>query len=141
MIKKCGIIYYDVKENKYLLVYGKKSDKWGFPKGHQENEETEEETAIREFQEETGIMILKNNLNEKVRFKNNIYFQVNTEIKSMINIQDTKEILKASWFSMNEIIQIPKYMMNYGLKCWLNEKKIETEYRRPKFINNLENKR
>ena len=54
MIKKCGIILYNERIQKYFLVYGRKSKKWGFPKGHMENGETEKETTLREFFEETG---------------------------------------------------------------------------------------
>lgn len=57
-----GIIAYFFKEGKfYFLVchpggpFFKHINKYGFPKGHQENKESLKETAIREFLEETGI--------------------------------------------------------------------------------------
>jgi 8-oxo-dGTP pyrophosphatase MutT (NUDIX family) len=142
MIKKCGVIFYDNVEKKYLLVFGNKSEKWGFPKGHQEIGESEEETAIRELYEETGIHIHKNELMDKIRFKNNIYFNViMNKPKPVFNIQDTKEILKACWFSMHEIMNLPKESINYGLKSWLNYMLIDIgiDYRFPKFVNNKEN--
>lgn len=40
-----------------MLAYNKKY--WGFPKGHVEGKETEEETLRREVREETGIKGLK----------------------------------------------------------------------------------
>jgi tRNA nucleotidyltransferase (CCA-adding enzyme) len=141
MTKKCGIIYFDNQDQKYLLVYGKKSDKWGFPKGHQEFGETEEETAMREFFEETGIPISATELLDKIRFKNNIYFNVNANGKPKFNIQDTNEIEKASWFSINEIMNLPKDVINYGLKSWLNQIMMDVfhlDYRIPKFIESKE---
>jgi 8-oxo-dGTP pyrophosphatase MutT (NUDIX family) len=120
MIKKCGIIYFDALTDKYLLVLGKKSDKWGFPKGHMEDGESEEECAMREFFEETGIQIEKKHLLEKLRFKNNIYFNVLCDGKSKFNIQDTNEILKACWFTLPEMASIDKDSINFGLKSWLN---------------------
>jgi len=39
----------------FLLVYNKAGCHWGFPKGHQVDGESEEETARRELSEETGI--------------------------------------------------------------------------------------
>jgi 8-oxo-dGTP pyrophosphatase MutT (NUDIX family) len=141
MTKKCGIIYFDNHDQKYLLVYGKKSDKWGFPKGHQEFGETEEETAMREFFEETGIPISATELLDKIRFKNNIYFNVNANGKPKFNIQDTNEIEKASWFSINEIMNLPKDEINYGLKSWLNQIMMDVfhlDYRIPKFIESKE---
>jgi len=45
--KESDIIYY------LLLFYSQKH--WDFPKGHLENEETDEQAARREVEEETGI--------------------------------------------------------------------------------------
>jgi tRNA nucleotidyltransferase (CCA-adding enzyme) len=119
-VKKCGIIFYRPAMDRYLLVLGKKSEKWGFPKGHQENNETEEETAVRELFEETGIHIRHEDLLSKIRFKNNIYFNVSTEPGQSLGIQDTNEIVGISWLSIPEMMLIPKEKMNFGLKNWLS---------------------
>lgn len=47
----------DFEENKVLLVYNKKLEKWLQPGGHIEGVETPIEAAIRETYEETGIKI------------------------------------------------------------------------------------
>ena len=61
-----GVIayYYDdsTSEYKFLMAhpggpYFKNVNKYGFPKGHVENDESYEHAAIREFQEETGLVI------------------------------------------------------------------------------------
>lgn len=61
-----GIIAYhfdkDTKQFKFLVAhpggpYFKNIKKYGFPKGHQEKNESLKETAIREFKEETGLEI------------------------------------------------------------------------------------
>lgn len=52
--KACGAIV--IKEGKVLLIQQTQGH-WGFPKGHVENNETEEETAIREVKEETNVDI------------------------------------------------------------------------------------
>lgn len=135
MNKKCGIIYYHENDETYLLVLGKKSYKWGFPKGHMELGETEEETAIREFYEETGITIENSYLLNKIRFKNNIYFKVNCPRKPKINVQDTNEIVKVSWMSLNDILSLPKNALNFGLKSWLNKEfRIIPKF---KYLNNI----
>lgn len=54
--KSCGLIIFkkELEELKVLLVHQIEGH-WSFPKGHVEKGETEEETAIRETFEETGI--------------------------------------------------------------------------------------
>ncbi|MCR5122677.1 MAG: NUDIX domain-containing protein [Ruminococcus sp.] len=56
--KSCGAIVYTIEngEIKYLLVE-EKSGFHSFPKGHTENEESEEETALREIREETDLEV------------------------------------------------------------------------------------
>lgn len=55
--KSCGgIIFYKTRQNtKILLVKNNNGRYWSFPKGHIEDGETEEETAVREIKEETGL--------------------------------------------------------------------------------------
>lgn len=58
--KSCGAIVYKIpkKEIQYLLLKSIGSDSyWGFPKGHMEVLETEEETALREVFEECGLKV------------------------------------------------------------------------------------
>lgn len=55
--KSCGgIIFYKGRSNiRILLVKNYNGRYWSFPKGHIEIGETEQETAIREIKEETGL--------------------------------------------------------------------------------------
>ena len=60
--KSCGAVIYrsvNGKRQYFLLLNKKKNAKghWGFPKGHIELGESEEDTAIREVYEETGLNI------------------------------------------------------------------------------------
>ena len=58
----CGVVpFFITKGNKikFLIVKHKNSKHWGFPKGHQEKNESFTDTAKREFQEETQSEILK----------------------------------------------------------------------------------
>ncbi|MCD8025811.1 MAG: NUDIX domain-containing protein [Clostridiales bacterium] len=55
--KSCGaIIFYKAKKNtKILLVKNSNGRYWSFPKGHVEKGENEQQTALREIKEETGL--------------------------------------------------------------------------------------
>lgn len=51
-----GVVFYDAGDNTpvYLLMSNRKGY-WEFPKGHVDEGETDEEAAIREVMEETGL--------------------------------------------------------------------------------------
>ena len=55
----CGaVVYRRINgEYRFLLIKNRRSNHWGFPKGHREKGETREQTAKREVLEETGIHI------------------------------------------------------------------------------------
>ena len=55
--KSCGVLpYRTAKGNReFLLVFESFSKCWSLPKGHMEAGETEEQTALRELWEETGL--------------------------------------------------------------------------------------
>ena len=56
--KSCGAVVYREKDGvEILLIKHKNGGHWAFPKGHVENKETEEETALREIREETGLKV------------------------------------------------------------------------------------
>ena len=68
--KSCGAVVFKRQKDgiKYLILhYGE--GHWDFPKGHQEKNEKEEQTASREIQEETGI--------EDIEFSDNFRETVN----------------------------------------------------------------
>lgn len=54
--QSAGIVVFNKRDNqiRYLLLHYQPGH-WDFPKGHIEGKETDEETAIRETKEETGL--------------------------------------------------------------------------------------
>jgi len=144
-MKKCGIILFNEKEQKYFLVYGRKSNKWGFPKGHMESGETEKETALREFYEETGFELKNQDLHNRFQIKNNIYFQIsishpNELIQKTTIIPDSNEILKTAWLSFIDILALDIENCNFGLKFWMKKMKnsqYKVSYRSVNVNNNI----
>lgn len=57
--KSCGVIVYRKHEQQVdlLLIKNRYGGHWSFPKGHVEGAETEEQTALREVKEETGLEV------------------------------------------------------------------------------------
>lgn len=57
--KSCGAIVYRLRDSwvEVLLIRHKNGGHWAFPKGHVEKQEAEEETALREIKEETGLKV------------------------------------------------------------------------------------
>lgn len=55
--KSCGVLPYrqSGSQREYLIVFEAFSQCWSLPKGHMEAGETEQETALRELWEETGL--------------------------------------------------------------------------------------
>ncbi len=55
----CGAVVFRIigGNRRFLLIKNKRSNHWGFPKGHIERGETREETAKREVLEEAGLHI------------------------------------------------------------------------------------
>lgn len=75
-IESCGIIcrYICGNEVYVLVVKGQIGQKWGFPKGNKLDYETEEECAMRETYEETGLLIELDESAVRVPLTRNVYF-------------------------------------------------------------------
>lgn len=55
--KSVGAVVFAVKESKaFFLLLHYKAGHWGFAKGHAEGSETEQQTLLREIEEETGLV-------------------------------------------------------------------------------------
>jgi bis(5'-nucleosidyl)-tetraphosphatase len=57
--KSCGAVIYRRKDDnlEFLTISHRSDGHWGFPKGHVEKNESEQETAVREVCEETGLQV------------------------------------------------------------------------------------
>ena len=87
----CGAVVYRIihDELRFLLIKNKRSAHWGFPKGHMEQGETPEQTAIREVLEETGIHI---RILPDFSYKSDYTIQGKVEKSVIIFLAGTKDV-------------------------------------------------
>ncbi len=88
--------------NRFLLVKGRRSGKWSFPKGHIEQGETALECVCREVKEETGFQILPAPI-RCVPLKGGTYYLFWMPVEPTPVPRDTDEIEEAGWFTSAEI--------------------------------------
>lgn len=109
--KSCGVI---IQKSKKFLLIKHRSDKgghWGFPKGHIEKGESEEETAYREVLEETGIRVeLLKGFKEKVEYKAGKY-KFKTAIYFIGRPEDEKVVLQEEEIEDYEWLSYKKAML------------------------------
>lgn len=112
----CGAIVFNENTEKILLVKMHNGN-WGFPKGHIENNETKEETAIREVLEETNVRIkiipnfereIKYIPNEKTIKKVTIFMGITQDEEVTI---DTFEIEDFKWCTYEEALKLVTYKL------------------------------
>lgn len=113
----CGAVVFRMENNEYrfLLIRNKRSAHWGFPKGHIEPGENQEQTAVREVMEETGIRI-------KILpdFKKSSEYTIQGKIEKSVIIflaqtddvdykLQVEEIEECGWFTFDEAMKTLNY--------------------------------
>lgn len=137
--KSCGAVVYKIDENERIsfLIVKQNIGNLGFPKGHVEEGETEEETAIREIKEETNLdVVVDTNFRMISTYSpargvvKDVIFFVATPTSDEI-IAQPEEIAVAMWcdyYKARRIInfrqnkQILRHAFNYIRKTKLNKK-------------------
>ena len=99
-----GAFIYKIEKEKilFLLIYSKRNNEWGFPKGHIEPDETELETAKREIKEETGYST--KNIKKLTSFYPSTAFS-NEELiiyiaKDLVSGKQNPDASCGAWFSL-----------------------------------------
>ncbi len=112
--KSCGAVVYRRTTDgvKVLLVKNHNGRCWSFPKGHVEKDETEEETALREIKEETGLDVeIEKDFRETSiycpygRTKKKVVFFLAKALESTVNLQQS-EIDYYIWVSIDEAMRM-----------------------------------
>ncbi len=84
-----------------LLIKGRNSGKWSFPKGHSRKGKTELEAASRETYEETGIFPPLQ-FDKIIHLATGTYFVYSCSESIPVPL-DTKEVIQAKWMDLQEI--------------------------------------
>ena len=114
--KSCGAVVIKKEEDviKFLLIQ-QHDEYWHFPKGHVEEGETEEETAIREIKEETNIDVkIDNGFRKVITYSpkegvmKDVIFFIAEAISFDLKI-DPKELMDAKWVDALDAINYFNY--------------------------------
>ena len=109
-----------------MLLVGAKDDEgklfWSFPKGHQEIDETDIETAIRETKEETGLDV---EISDTAPIKTGHFVHSGTVYKSILLFiakplnhelkPQEEEVEQVKWVKISEA---GKYFIDYYSEAW-----------------------
>ena len=97
-----GVILLNVY-NEVVLVRGRKSMKWSFPKGHGYYWENPLEASLRELKEETGIDMKGITPDDEIRFNSGTYFVFIVSERLPLLPEDSNEIIDSMWMSLSRI--------------------------------------
>ncbi len=121
----CGAVIFrkDGDEIRYLLIRNRRSAHWGFPKGHVEPGETEEETAIREVLEETGLhvdilpgFVKKSEYTIQGKIEKSVSIFLACTEESEYKLQE-EEIEECGWFDFEKALFTLNYENDKHILC------------------------
>jgi 8-oxo-dGTP pyrophosphatase MutT (NUDIX family) len=104
--------------SQFLLVKGRQTGIWSFPKGHSIKGETPLECAKREIREETGIHLNQEPVRAQ-RLKGGIYFVFDLQHTILSVLEDNFEIEENRWVTREEMEYL---IVNSGVKDFLCRK-------------------
>ena len=107
-------------ENKILLVRGRRTGKWSFPKGHPNKDESHDDCARRETIEETGIQI-DDIFDQSICLASGKYFIHRMNHQPQAIPVDTNEVMDVAWWTIHQIQRLSVNIdVSYFLKNHLN---------------------
>lgn len=89
--------------NETVVIRGRQSGKWSFPKGHGEYKELPLEACVRELKEETGINMQGILPDDEIRFRSGTYFVFFVKDRLEIQPEDTKEVMDSMWVPLTRL--------------------------------------
>jgi bis(5'-nucleosidyl)-tetraphosphatase len=116
----CGGLVWDPDQEKVIMIQVKnlkKTKVWTFPKGHPEGQETDEATALREVQEETGwkceivnplMDVHYSYVDKNVKYNKTVRWFLMHPIEE-VGTHDTVEVLALKWIDLSEAKKLIVY--------------------------------
>ena len=113
----CGAVVFRRinEEYRFLLIKNRRSNHWGFPKGHMEKGETREETAKREVLEETGIHIdiidgfcrdSRYRIGSKIEKRVEVFLASTKDTQTIIQREEIEDYI---WLRYSDALQMLKF--------------------------------
>jgi 8-oxo-dGTP pyrophosphatase MutT (NUDIX family) len=111
--------------NTILVVRGRKSQKWSFPKGHKKRGETYISCAVRETWEESGVDLdgLVPIAYQRLSVGEYYFYDLEEEVVPVIN--DTREIDEVRWMTIDDM---KNSSCNVDVNNFLNRLKRNTHF-------------
>lgn len=110
-VRKAGVVLTN-NHSQILLVQGRDTGKWSFPKGKIKYGESIIQCAQRECFEETGIRLTIPKGCERFMSSGHVYFFVDYHQKIECNPIAKREIVRCKWFTPKELNGLPSSEMN-----------------------------
>ena len=101
--------------NRHLLVQGRSTGKWSFPKGHPNLNERPIDCAHRELFEETGLRA-PFMYSDLYNLATGSYFKYRVLSEDLCSIKDSQEIMATSWVTPE---QMKKMSVNIDVNTYL----------------------
>ena len=120
MFANMNLVYGSIflSKDKVLLVRGRHSGKWSFPKGHPNEGESEFEAAQRETLEETGLH-LPRDYQRMIHLATGTYYLVERQQEEQNFMPtDLKEVMDIAWIPMKNLRRMP---VNIDVNTFLRE--------------------
>ena len=113
----CGAVVFRRinEEYRFLLIKNKRSNHWGYPKGHMEKGETRQETAVREVFEETGLHITiydgfcsesRYKIGARIEKRVDVFLASTTDTQTVIQKEEIEDYI---WLRYTDALQTLKF--------------------------------
>lgn len=130
-----GVILVNNRTRQVLVVLGRRSGKWGFPKGAGDGRETLVEVATRETFEETNVLVNVTSRAATVAFSKRpvrVYFMLDAgdvvASGDASRRKDAGEVAEARWMGVKELERVPAERMNSALACYVHRRALSMHH-------------